>query len=205
MYKSSYIFYKLEINQKYSLLKANCLLLSELLEFFEHAANLKQIKRRGWIHKIGIKNPESVADHCYSMSVLAMVLSELENLDSIKVLKMVILHDLAESEVGDITPEQMNQGDKQDLENKAIGKILDLLPTKLSSNYKKIWNEFQQKQSAESVFVHEIDKLEMILQATIYSKNKPSGRQFDTFVTTAKRSIKNKRLKELLTKLLQMI
>ncbi|NIP61382.1 MAG: HD domain-containing protein [Nitrosopumilaceae archaeon] len=176
-----------------------------MLDFFEQAANLKNIKRQGWIDKLGIKNPESVAEHCYSMSVLGMVLSELENLDTSTVLKMVILHDLAESRIGDITPEQMNQEKKNQLEDITICKMLDQLPKNISVKYKKIWNDYKEKQTAESIFVHEIDKLEMILQAVIYSKNSSFDLQLDTFVKTAQKEIQNKRLKEILAKLLQMI
>lgn len=174
-----------------------------MLEFFEQAANLKNVNRKGWIDKLGIENPESVADHCFSMSVMAMILSELENLDTTKILKMVILHDLAESEIGDITPEQITQNKKKDLENKTICKILNSLPRNISTQYKKIWNDYAEKKSAESIFVHEIDKLEMVLQLARYSKNKSYQVQYESFTKTAKREIKNKRLQQLLAKLLQ--
>jgi len=76
-----------------------------VLDFFKNALNLKNISRQGWIDKLSIKDPESVADHSYSMAIMAMVISDLENYDSEKILKMVLLHDLAESKIGDFTPE----------------------------------------------------------------------------------------------------
>ena len=45
-----------------------------------------------------------MADHTFSMAVIGMIISDLENLDSEKVLKMILLHDLAESKIGDIVP-----------------------------------------------------------------------------------------------------
>ncbi len=66
-----------------------------MLDFFKTAANLKRIPRQGWIDKLSLNNPESVADHSYSMAVMSMVISDLGNYDSEKILKMVLLHDLS--------------------------------------------------------------------------------------------------------------
>ena len=60
-------------------------------EFFETAANLKNIPRKGWIDKLGINSPESVADHCYSTTLMAMVISDLQNLDTKKSHENVII------------------------------------------------------------------------------------------------------------------
>ena len=59
-------------------------------DFFQRAANLKNISRQGWIDKLSINNPESVADHTFSMAVIGMVISDLENLNSEKILKMIL-------------------------------------------------------------------------------------------------------------------
>ena len=70
-----------------------------IIDFFKIAANLKRVKRQGWIDKLSISSPESVADHSYSMALMGMVLSDLEDYDSEKIMKMILLHDLAESEI----------------------------------------------------------------------------------------------------------
>ena len=75
-----------------------------MLDFFKTAANLKNISRQGWVDKLSIDDPESVADHSYSMAVMSMVISDIGNYDSEKILKMALLHDLAESKIGDYTP-----------------------------------------------------------------------------------------------------
>ena len=51
------------------------------LDFFKNALNLKNISRQGWIDKLSIEHPESVADHSYSMAIMGMVISDLENCD----------------------------------------------------------------------------------------------------------------------------
>ena len=53
-----------------------------LLEFFKIVSNLKKIHRQGWIDKISINHPESVADHSYSMALICMVLSDSEKYNS---------------------------------------------------------------------------------------------------------------------------
>ena len=78
-----------------------------LEDFFEIVINLKNVPRKGWTNKLKIKNPESVADHSFSMALMAMILSELHKLDTKKILEMALLHDLVESIVGDFTPAEM--------------------------------------------------------------------------------------------------
>jgi len=142
-----------------------------ILDFFKTAANLKKISRQGWIDKLSLKNPESVADHSYSMAVISMVISDLENYNSEKIIKMVLLHDLAESKIGDYTPEQLSNEKKNKLENNAFNEIIKNLPDLIKLQYLQIWQEYQENTSLESKLVHQIDKLEMVLQAKIYEKD----------------------------------
>ena len=141
-----------------------------LLEFFKSSANLKNISRQGWIDKLSLTNPESVADHTFSMAIIGMVLSDSKNYDTEKILKMILLHDLAESITGDITPEKKPKNDKVILENKIMKNILANLPKILQIQYLKIWEEYQENKSSDAKFVHQIDKFEMALQAKIYQK-----------------------------------
>ncbi|WP_428324185.1 HD domain-containing protein [Nitrosopumilus sp.] len=170
-------------------------------DFIQTAANLKDISRQGWIEKLSIDNPESVADHTFSMAVIGMVISDLENLNSEKILKMILLHDLAESKVGDIVPDKMSIEEKQKLENSAFNEILNTLPESIMQNYAAIWKEFQENNSDESKIVHQIDKLEMALQAKIYQSKGYSKEKLETFFESAKSSITHPKLKELFTKI----
>ena len=166
-------------------------------EFFETAANLKNIPRQGWVDKLNITSPESVADHCYLTTLMAMVVSDLQNLDTKKVMKMSILHDLAESITGDLTPHSISKKDKNELEEKTMFKILNNLPGSLVQEYSLMWKEYQEKQTKESQLVHEIDKLEMTLQAKMYSKQGFSKEKLESFFNTANQEIQNKDLREI--------
>jgi putative hydrolase of HD superfamily len=142
--------------------------LLNLVSFFRIVCNLKTIKRSGWIHKSNITSPESVADHSYSMCMMSMILAEIMNLDSGHIMKMVIIHDLAESLVGDHMPDNISSEKKQLVEDKAMKKIISKLPNSLRKNYLHIWNEYNGNITVNAKFVHNMDKLEMALQAKEY-------------------------------------
>jgi len=56
-----------------------------ILDFFKTAINLKKIHRQGWIDKLSMTKPESVADHSYSMAIMGMIVTDLENYNSEKI------------------------------------------------------------------------------------------------------------------------
>ncbi len=172
-----------------------------LVDLFNNIINLKNIQRKGWIDKIGVKHPESVADHSYSMTLMAMIISELQGLDTYKIVKMSLLHDLAESKIGDLTPGEISKEKKLKMENNEMSNIFDMLPGELEKNYRDVWNEFVLAQSDESIFVHEMDKLEMVFQAKYYMDEGFSKEKIQQFIDTANKEINNKELKELVTKL----
>jgi putative hydrolase of HD superfamily len=173
-----------------------------ILDFFKTAINLKKIHRQGWIDKLSITNPESVADHSYSMAIMGMIISDLEDYDSEKIIKMILLHDLAESKIGDYTPDQIDLEKKNDIENTAFLKILKDLPNSIISSYQNIWKEYQKNESPESQIVHQIDRLEMALQAKTYQDEGHSKEQLESFYESAKKEIINPKLKELFTQLI---
>ena len=137
-------------------------------KFFFQIAGLKKLPRSGWKIRLELVDSESVAEHSYMMSVMSMVLADMKSLNSEKVIKMSILHDWAESKIGDFMPDEIGYDKKSELENYAMTEILELLPQKIQSDYQDMWNEFLVRDTPEARLVHELDKLEMALQAKIY-------------------------------------
>ena len=178
--------------------------LLNLLSFFRIVCNLKTIKRSGWIHKSNITSPESVADHSYSMCTLSMILAELINLDSGHIMKMVIIHDLAESLVGDHMPDDISSEEKQLVEDKAMKKIISKLPNSLRKNYLNIWNEYNDNITVNAKFVHNMDKLEMVLQAKEYEFEGYPKELLQPFIKSATDYISNERF-DLVFKIMQAI
>ena len=132
-----------------------------------------------------------------------MVISDLENFNSEKILKMTLLHDLAESKIGDFTPGQISKEKKDTLENAAIEEILSNLPDSLCEQYLIIWKEYQMNDSDESKIVHQIDKLEMVLQAKIYQKDGYPKEKLDSFLKSAELEITEPKLKELFVQIIK--
>lgn len=139
---------------------------SGIREIIIAAEKLKNEKRKGWIAKAGIKNPESVADHSFVTALIAMVVGDDSHLNTEKMIRMALLHDLAESIIGDIMPGE--DPSKKEKENRAIGSLFSRLSGDLRSSYEELWQEFRASESPEAIMVHQIDKLEMGIQATRY-------------------------------------
>ncbi len=174
-----------------------------ILDFFKTAVNLKNISRQGWINKLSLKHPESVADHSYSMAIMGMVISDLENYNSEKILKMILLHDLAESKIGDYTPNQISKENKIKIENNAYDEIINSLPDAIKLQYGQIWEEYQKQESPESKIVHQIDKLEMALQAKMYQNEGLPKETIKSFFKSAENEITHPKLKELFNQIIQ--
>ena len=175
-----------------------------LESFFQKVLELKNIQRQGWKDKLDMNNVESVADHSYSTAIMSMVLSDLEGFDTEKIIKMALLHDLAESIIGDITPDRINDKRKINIENKAMTQILENLPSNLSQQYIVLWDDFQKKSSKEANFLHEIDKLEMAFQAKFYLDKGVSKGKLRSFFKTSNNEIKNKQLRNILSRILEL-
>ncbi len=136
--------------------------------FLQHILNLKRINRAGWISKAKINEPESVADHSFSVCAISMALSDMLGLDTERVLKMAILHDLPESITGDLLPGEVTIKQKRLSENRAISAILNSINPQTRSEYKQLWKEYVSDNTEISTLVHTVDKLDMALQAKQY-------------------------------------
>ena len=131
-----------------------------------------------------------------------MVLSDTKELNTEKILKMSILHDWAESKIGDFMPNEITTEKKTELEEYAMTEILDNLPEKIKDNYYDIWNDYKDNSSKEAKFVHELDKLEMALQGKIYEKeNDPE--KIKPFIISAVEQIVDDDLKKILIEIIQ--
>ncbi len=137
----------------------------------DYILKLKNIKRTGWISKAKILKAESVADHSYSLTALSMVFSDLLGLDTEKVMKLCIIHDLAESIIGDYMPEEISVLEKHIKEDNAMKLIISSFPSKIAILYSELWKEYTLNQTKEVHLVKQLDKIEMFLQANQYFRN----------------------------------
>ena len=132
---------------------------------------LKGIKRQGWVNRQIPGRLESVAEHCFAMTNLAILIN-LEhnlNLDMAKVLTMINIHEYGETIAGDITPKDgISKEEKYNKEMKAILEVMGDHPGK--TTILELWKEFEAKSTPETIFVSLLDKFKSVLQAKEYSK-----------------------------------
>jgi putative hydrolase of HD superfamily len=137
---------------------------------FRAAGKLKTTRRSGWSKKAGIENSESVADHSYRTALIGAYLGEVLGLNSGKMAVMCLIHDLAESKIGDLTPEEKtSEKEHRKIEDKVMKEILSTLPKRARKRFAKLWNELVENKSKEAKLVWQIDKLEMGLQMKDYA------------------------------------
>jgi putative hydrolase of HD superfamily len=104
------------------------------------------------------------------MSVLAMLGPAPPGLDVTKCIKMCLIHDLAESVVGDITPaDNIPKAEKHRREAETLDFIRHKLlgsvdGGKAGEDIYALWREFEDSQTPESIFAQDLDKVELLLQ-----------------------------------------
>jgi 5'-deoxynucleotidase YfbR-like HD superfamily hydrolase len=153
---------------------------------FHNVGKLKDLKRSGWVAH-SVQQPESVAGHCFRVAFIAMILGDFLGLDTSKLLKMSLLHDLGEVITGDITPSmKIEKLEKQRGERQALGRLLAGVES--GQAYIDLWEEFENGTSAEANLLKNIDKLEMGLQALEYGRQL-RGENLGQFVENAEGAI----------------
>jgi putative hydrolase of HD superfamily len=167
--------------------------LEELIEFSEIIGKLKVVKRAGWISHVGITKPESVADHSFRCAILAMFIGDLQGVNTEKLIRMLLLHDIQESITGDYdyyAKEEIGTPTVKLQERIAIKDILSRLPTKLKRKYSAIWQEYEDKTTREAMLANDIDKIEMLIQALEYEKEGYDSSKLEVFWTSSQNKIK---------------
>ncbi|KAJ1410306.1 HD/PDEase domain [Sesbania bispinosa] len=153
---------------------------SSAIDFLSICHRLKTTKRAGWIRK-GVEDPESIADHMYRMSLMALIAADIPGVDRDRCVKMAIVHDIAEAIVGDITPSDgVSKEEKSRREQEALDHMCKVLGGgSRAKEIAELWMEYEANSSPEAKFVKDLDKVEMILQALEYEGEQ--GKDLDEF------------------------
>lgn len=156
------------------------------VDFLTLTRSLKTTKRTGWV-MCGVQNPESIADHMYRMSLMAMIASFSNGrLDCSRCIKLALIHDLAEAKVGDITPHcGVSDEDKHRMELNTMESISRMLGQSMGGDEMlELWKEYEGGTTEEARLLKDLDKIEMILQAQEYEADKSSEKSLDQFFTS---------------------
>jgi putative hydrolase of HD superfamily len=169
------------------------------IQFLTILADLKRTKRQGWVEQ-KVDGPESVADHSYRMSVMAMLCPD-PTLNRDRMMRMALCHDIAEAIVGDITPAmKVPAEEKERQEREAFGTIVGNLPGVNGEEVRLLWEEYEAQETAEAHFVRDLDLLEMVAQAHRYEQTQ-EHLQLDSFFRSAAK-IKHPWAKEIADRLI---
>lgn len=144
-----------------------------VINYYVLCNKLKDVIRTGWTTwHIKRSRVESVAEHIYGTQMLAIAMySEYKyDLDILKVIYMLAIHELGEIIIGDLTLFQITREEKQKIEREAVHKILSCLADK--EIIEELFLEFDKKETKEAIFAYQCDKLECDIQCKLYDEEK---------------------------------
>lgn len=167
--------------------------LEKQIEFIKEIDKLKYIQRKTKL--LNSDRNENDAEHSWHLAVMAVILSQHSNtnIDLLKVIKMVLIHDIVEIDAGDtfIYDTQKNHINTEE-ELLAAKRIFGILPTEQAEELIAIWEEFEAGKTDEAKFAKSMDRLEPLLQNT--SNNGGTWREYNVDFETVyekKKVIKN--------------
>lgn len=164
------------------------------MPFLHLLERLKTTKREGW-RRFGLDRGESVADHMYRMAIMTMLAPPAlaARLDLARCARMALVHDMAESLVGDITPvDGVRKAEKRRREAAAMdylcGGLLGAVGGGAAGEaMRRVWQEYEDAESLESRFVHDVDKMELLLQMVEYERGRAGRLDLGEFAWVARR------------------
>ncbi len=148
--------------------------IKNLLRFYLLATELKDKIRSGWkVWNIDRQRVESVAEHIYGTCILAISIdSQFElDIDLYKVIIMLVLHEIEEIKIGDLTPfDKVTKEEKRKIGRQAVEEVLSTLDKKVQ--YIELIEEFENMKTKESIVAKMCDKLEADIQCKLYCEEK---------------------------------
>jgi putative hydrolase of HD superfamily len=138
--------------------------LTARLAFLLEADRLKGVERRNDL--IDGSRRENTAEHSWHLALFAVVLSGYANepIDVLRVVTMVVLHDLVEIDAGDtFAYDVAGHEDKAEREQAAADRLYGLLPAGQAAELRAVWDEFEAGETPEARFAMALDRLQPVL------------------------------------------
>lgn len=141
--------------------------LAGLGAFLHEAGHLKNLPRSGWL-LLGIRNPESVAEHSFRVGLVGMALATMEGADPGRTAALCLMHDVHETRIGDV-PSVGRAYVTTAVPQAVTAHQTAGLPDELATMFQEITAEYEDGETLESKVAHDADKIETLLQATEYA------------------------------------
>lgn len=147
--------------------------LSRQVEFLVEIDKLKGVFRQTWL--IDKSRLENDAEHSWHLAVLAVLLGEYaaeKDLDLLRAVKMVLIHDLVEIDAGDTYAyDETAAATQADRERKAADRVFNVLPPDQAADFRALWDEFEARQTPEARYAAALDRLQPFLH-NYYTRGK---------------------------------
>ena len=134
-----------------------------LLNFMVEVEKLKSVSRN--TKPVGLDRYENSAEHSWHVSLMALLLKDHadDEIDINRVIKMLLIHDLAEIEVGDTIVYDEQSKNIKAKESDAIKILFAQLPVELAQELTDLWHEFEAGQSNDAKYAKAIDRIPPLL------------------------------------------
>lgn len=139
-----------------------------IVNFLYEIGQLKNNPRTGW-HVIGIKNPESVADHTCRSTFISFILGKMEKVNAEKCALISAFHEMPETRVSDMHKITQNYVlDRKAIEKQVVKEQCESLPKEIGDSFFELYNGFESDDSPEHIVAKDADYLEVVMQAKEY-------------------------------------
>jgi putative hydrolase of HD superfamily len=139
--------------------------LARQIEFIAEVDKLKEIFRQ--TVNLQSRRAENDAEHSWALCLCVIVLAEHANeprLNVLRVLKMVIIHDLVEIDAGDtFAYDTARMAGQHEREAVAADRIFGLLPPDQAREFRALWDEFEERATPEAKFASAVDRFQPML------------------------------------------
>jgi putative hydrolase of HD superfamily len=139
--------------------------LVQQIGFIREVDRLKEIFRQTVL--INSRRPENDAEHSWHICLMVLVLAEHANspgLDVLRVLKMLLVHDIVEIDAGDtFAYDTARMADQHAREVKAAERLFGLLPSDQAAEFRALWDEFEARETPEARFAAAVDRFQPML------------------------------------------
>ena len=143
------------------------------LKFIEEIEKLKTVYRNNRI--LNEDRYENSSEHSWHIALMALLFVddyEIKNIDLLKTVKMLLIHDLVEIYAGDTwLYDDKARDNAQLLEEEAAKKIFGLLPQKECDDFIELWYEFENRETPEAKYAAALDGLQPIINHSLTGKD----------------------------------
>jgi putative hydrolases of HD superfamily len=136
--------------------------------FLNEADRLKSVLRATTL--VDGSRPENSGEHSWHLALYALVLADqaAPDVDINRVIRMLLIHDLVEIDVGDVPIHSANGQAHASVETttaeaKAADRIFGLLPPDLGLPLRALWEEFEAAESPDARFAKSLDRVQPVM------------------------------------------